>query len=102
MPSRWRPLISSRSNCARPALDANAALTELLDDGEEVDRGTRQPIEASDNQHIAFAHKLQQRLQFFAALNRGATDLFRHDAFAAGGLERLDLPSKAVLLVFRA
>jgi hypothetical protein len=61
--------------CLVGGAEAYALCLQAFDDDVKIVRGTRDPIEPSNEQDIALSHKLQALAQSVAIVRLGATDL---------------------------
>ena len=59
--------------------------------------GPRQPVDAGDDQGVAAAQKVEQHLQFGAAVTTGAARLLGADHVTAGSLQRGALEGEVLL-----
>src|SRR5262249_30855126 len=78
-------------------LEAGAALADLGEHVEQVARGSRQPIEPRDDQHVAVL-ELPDRLRQLGPVGLGARNLFFEHLGAAGGHE-LGVLAREILAV---
>src|SRR5262249_37301881 len=97
--SEHQPAVSGRG--VGPAvlqrLEAGAALADLAEHVEQVTRGSRQPIEPRDDQHVAVL-ELPDRLRQLGPVGLGTRNLFLEYLGAASGHE-LGVLAREILAV---